>query len=149
MSSRQIITATVAVDTSVMAASDVANSAVIEFPVSGYGIGKIVSLVIVDPDHNTAANLAGTLWLFSATVTPAAANAAHSISDAHALLSIGWIPVASTACLLSALNTVASVRLDPPLPFDLGAGTSLFGIYVVDATPTFAGGSITMKLGVA
>lgn len=149
MSSRQLITADVGVDTAIMAGGDVANSAVIDFPVSGYGIGKVVSLVIVSPDAVTAANLAGVLWLFDATVTPAAANAAHSISDADAKLLIGCIPVVAGDCNLSALNTTATVRLAAPLPFDLGAGSSIFGIYVVGATPTFAGGSVRFILGVA
>jgi hypothetical protein len=59
MSSTQLVTVDVAVDTSALAAGDVANSAVIPFPIDGSGVGKIVSLTIVDPDHNTAANLAG------------------------------------------------------------------------------------------
>ncbi len=148
MSSRQLITATFAVETSALDAGDVVANAVIEFPVSGYGVGKIMQLTVIDPDHNSAANLAGNLWLFKSTVTPAAADAAHSISDADAAKCIGVIPIASGDVQLSALNSVATVRLNPPLLFDLGAGTSIFAIYVITATPTFAGGSLTMILGV-
>jgi|GEM_PF-4033912 len=149
MSSRQLITATFAVETTALDAGDTVANAVIEFPVSGYGVGKILSLEIIDPDHNSAANLAGTLWLFKSTVTPAAADAAHSISDADAAKCIGFIPIASGDVVLSALNSVAYVRLTAPVLFDLGAGTSLFAIYVCTATPTFAGGSLTMILGVS
>lgn len=148
MSSRQLITATFAVEASALDAGDVANVAIIDFPVSGYGVGKVMSLTVIDPDHNTAANIAGTLWLFKSSVTQAAADAAHSISDADALKSIGFIQIASTDVLLTALNSIAHVRLTAPLLFDLGAGTSIYGIYVVTATPTFAGASLTMILGV-
>jgi hypothetical protein len=149
MSSRQVVTVDAAVDTAIMAAGDVAASAVIPFPVSGSGVGAVTSLTLIDPDHNTAANLAGTLWLFKATVTPAAANAAHSISDADALKCIGFIPVAAGDVVLSALNSVACVRLAAWLPFEIGTGASIYGIFVVAATPTFAGGTLRFLLGIA
>ena len=148
MSAPQLITVDVPVETTALDAGDVAMTSVIPFPVSGHTVGVIRSLVIIDPDHNSAANIAGALWMFKDTVTPAAKDAAHSISDADANKCIGVIPIASGDVLLSALNSVATVRLNPGLPFDL-VGTSLYGIYVVTATPTFAGGTIRMVLGVA
>jgi hypothetical protein len=149
MSSRQIINVDSTVETTALDAGDVANAAIMEFAVSGYGIGKVVGLTIVDPDHNTAANLAGKLWLFTSSVTIAAKDAAHSVSDADMLKCIGWVTVAAGNCLLTAANTMASVQLSAPLPFDLGASTSLFGVYVVDATPTFAGGTLRFSLAIA
>lgn len=84
MSAPQLITVDVSVETTALDAGDVANAAVIPFPVSGHTVGVVRSLVIVDPDHNTAANIAGNLWLFDDTVTPATKDTAHSISDADA-----------------------------------------------------------------
>ena len=149
MSARQVVKLDSAVEASALDAGDVANNAIMTFPVSGYGIGKIVQLVIVDPDHNTAANLAGNLWLFDRSVTIAAADAAHSISDADALFCIGVIPVVAGDCVLNAANTVATVRLTAPLYFDLGASTSIFGVYVVAATPTFGGATLRFALFLA
>ena len=147
----EIISVTAAVEATALDAGDVANNAILQFPVSTsrkYGAGKILSLVIIDPDHNTAANLAGTLWLFKASVTQAAADAAHSVSDADMLHLIGMIPIATADSILTAANTAACVRLSAPLPFDLAGGKVIYGIYVVTATPTFAGASLTFKLGI-
>lgn len=153
MAAPQLVTATVTVETSALDAGDVANAAIIPFVIStaqnGYSGGKIMSLLIIDPDHNTAANIAGTLWLFKASVTQAAADAAHSVSDGDMLNLIGMIPIASGDVLLTAANSAACVRLAAPLPFDLAGGTTIYGIYVVTATPTFAGGSLTFVLGIA
>jgi hypothetical protein len=148
MSASQLIPVTVTVDTAILGAGDTASDGVITFPVSGHTVGVIRSLVIVDSDHNTAANIAGTVWFFNDSVTPATKNTAHSISDADALKSIGWIAIASTDVLLTALNSVATLRLTAPLPFDL-VGEAIYGIYVVTATPTFTSGSVKMVLGVA
>lgn len=147
---------TVTVDTSIYAAGDSLSTAAIDFQVQAMK-GLIRSVTIVDPDHNTAANLAGNLWLFAGAVTPAAANAAHDITDAHAAKCIGIIPVVAGDAQLSASNTVASAKLAQPLPYSLeelpsGASVAahemhIYGIYVVGATPTFAGASVRFKLG--
>jgi len=148
MSALQNVTVDVTVDTAALAANDVANAAVIPFPIGGHGVGKVMSLTLIDPDHNTAANLAATLWLFKASVTPAAANATHSISDGDAALCVGTLPIVAGDVALSALNSVASVRLAAPLPFTVGTNGSLYGILVMAAAPTFAGGTVRIVLGI-
>lgn len=136
------IAVTPALDTAAYATGDSLHTAVMEFAnaarVSG-GSGIIEKLVIVDAAVQSAA---GELWLFSATVTPAAANAAHSISDADAALCIGVIPFGPYYA--SALNSV-SVAKGLNLAFKV-AGTSLFGILVTRGTPTYAAGSLTVSL---
>lgn len=141
-----------AVETTALDAGDVVNNAILNFPLTAdpeFGnSGKIVSLLIVDPDHNTAANLAGRLFLFSSTVTQAAADAANAFSDADMLKAIGHITIAAADVELNANNSLVSVRLSAPIPFNLGSGTSIFGTYAVTATPTFAGGTLRFVLGV-
>lgn len=106
------------------------------------GTGTIKKLVVIDSDVQSAA---GELWLFSATVTPAAANAAHSISDAHALLCVGVIPFGTYYA--SALNSV-SVSAALNVSFTVAA-TSLFGILVTRATPTYTASGLTVNLFIA
>ncbi len=145
------ISVTQAVDTAIMASGDVVATTVIPFAGAvdiGIPVARIRQLVITDPDANTAANWVGELWLFRDTVTPAAANAAHSISDAHALLAEARIDIVAADATLSALNTVVSKSgLDIPFRVVNGA-TTLYGILVTRATPTFAGGTITISLGI-
>ena len=70
------------------------------------------------------------------------ANAAHSISDADALLNVGVI--ASGTYYASALNSI-SVAKDINLPFSVAA-TTLFGILVTRGTPTYAANSLFVRL---
>lgn len=149
MTLRKIINS-VAVDTGIMASGDTVANAIIEFKnVTNTGAlsGRIKELTIVDPNASTGANLAGELWLFTSTVTPAAANAPHSISDADANLLEAVIPIVAANVYASALNSVAIVQaLD--IPFNIAAGTSLFGIWVTRATPTFTIGTVQVTLQV-
>lgn len=140
-----VVSATPTLDTAIYTSGDSLHTAVISFAnavrVSG-GSGVIGKMVVVDASAQTAGF---ELWLFSATVTPAAANAAHSISDADAALCVGVI--ASGAYFASALNSV-SVAKDVQLPFTCAA-TTLFGILVTRAAPTYAAGSLTVSLQIA
>ena len=137
-----VVTVTPTLDTNVYASGDCLHTAVMTFAnaarVSG-GSGVIQKLVVVDADLQSAA---GELWLFSETVTPAAANAAHSISDADAALCIGVIPFGPYYA--SALNSV-SVAKGVNLAYKVAA-TSLFAIAVTRGTPTQSATGLTFSL---
>lgn len=140
-----VVSATPTLDTLIYASGDSLHTAVLSFAsavrVTG-GSGVVDKLIVVDKDLQSAA---GELWLFSASVTPAAANAAHSISDADAALCVGVIPFGTYYA--SALNSV-SVAKDVRLPFTVAA-TSLFGLLVTRGTPTYTAAGLTVSLTIA
>lgn len=145
MAPRVVVTATPTLDTLIYASGDCLHTSVLSFAnavrVSG-GSGWVDKLSIVDKDLQSAA---GELWLFSASVTPAAANAPHSISDADAALCVGVISFGTY--FASALNSV-SVAKDVRLPFTVAA-TSLFGILVTRATPTYTAAGLVVTLHIS
>lgn len=139
-----VVSATPTLDTAIYASGDSLHTAVISFAnavrVAG-GTGTIKKMVVIDKDVQS---IALELWLFSATVTPAAANAAHSISDADAALCIGVI--ASGTYYASALNSISVAS--PSLPITCAA-TTLFGILVTRGTPTYTASGLTVALQIA
>lgn len=139
-----VVSATPTLDTAAYASGDSLHTAVIEFTnaVGARLSGWVDKMVIVDAALQSQPC---ELWLFSSTVTPAAANAAHSISDADAAKCIGVISSGPYAA--SALNSV-SVAKGVNLPIKTAA-TSLFGILVTRGTPTYAAGSLTVSLQIA
>jgi len=140
-----VVSVTPTLDTSIYASGDSLHTTVLSFAnavrVTG-GSGYVDKLVVVDKDLQS---IAGELWLFSASVTPAAANAAHSISDADAALCVGVIPFGPYYA--SALNSV-SVSKDIRLPFTVAA-TTLFGILVTRGTPTYTASGLVVSLQIA
>lgn len=136
-----VVSATPTLDTNAYASGDCLHTAVIEFALAlpASHTGFVEKMVIVDA---LAQSQPCELWLFKSTVTPAAANAAHSISDADALLCIGVI--SSGPYYASALNSV-SVAKALSLAINT-TGTSLFGILVTRGTPTYGVGSLTVSL---
>jgi len=94
------------------------------------GTGIIKSIAITD--YTTTAAVALELWLFSATVTIPADNAAWTITDAHALTCLGVIPIATSKWYASAANKIyfddtLSVVIKP-------AATSLFYAIIARGT---------------
>lgn len=140
-----VVSATPTLDTLIYASGDSLHTTVLSFAsavrVTG-GSGYVDKLVVVDNDLQSAA---GELWLFSASVTPAAANAAHSISDADAALCVGVIPFGTYYA--SALNSV-SVAKDIRLPFTVAA-TTLFGLLVTRGTPTHTASGLVVSLQIS
>lgn len=138
------VSVTPTLDTSAYASGDSLHTTVLTFAnavgVSG-GSGVVDKLVISDHDVQSAA---GELWLFNATVTPATANAAHSISDADADKCIGVIPFGTYYA--SALNSISVAR--PGLPIKCAA-TSLFGILVTRGTPTYTASGLVVTLQIS
>lgn len=97
--------------------------------VSG-GTGVIKSLRITD--YTTTAAVAMELWLFSATFTAPADNAAWTVTDAEALTCLGVIPIATDKWYASGANKVFS---DDTLGLVIKpAATSLFYALVARGT---------------
>ncbi len=108
------------------------------------GSGIINSVVIADNDDEKAGL---ELWLFSATVTEAADNAAMDFTDAEMLTCVGVIPI-STSDYYSLADNGAAVKSAVGLQFKC-ASTSLFGQLKCTATPTYtAVGDLTVTLGI-
>ena len=136
-----VVSASPTLDTNIYASGDCLHTAVIEFAnaVGASLSGYIEKMLVID---KIVQSQPLELWLFSSTVTPAAANAAHSISDADAAKCIGVI--SSGPYYASALNSV-SVARNVALPVKCDA-TSLFGILVTRGTPTYGATDLTVSL---
>jgi len=135
----RVVTFTPTIDATAVATGDVVTDGIATFAgmhVNSGGSGRITKIVITD---SAVQSIAGELWLFTTAVTPAAANAAHSISDAHALDCIGVIPIAIADFKASALNSVATISVAANnLPFAYQCvDTTLYGIYVIRGTATY------------
>lgn len=138
------ITVTPTLDTSAYASGDSLHTTVITFANAvGVSAGSAVVDKLVISDHDVQ-SAAGELWLFNATVTPATANAAHSISDADADKCIGVIPFGPY--FASALNSISVAK--PGLPIKCAA-TSLFGILVTRGTPTYTASGLVVTLQIS
>jgi hypothetical protein len=111
--------------------------------VSG-GSGVINTVMIADNDSENASL---ELWLFSATVTEAADNAAMDFTDAEMLTCVGVIPISAADYYTLADNGAACIR-GVGLQFKCAA-TSLFGQLKCTATPTYtAVGDLTVTLAI-
>lgn len=142
-----VVTVTPTLDTAAYASGDTLATAILTFASTAFnvgGTGYVESLIVIDADLQSAA---GELWLFSTSVTPAAANAAHSISDANALVCIGVIPFGPYYA--SALNSV-SVAKGVGLAFKCDASLAgFYGIAVTRGTPTHTASGLTFRLTVS
>ncbi len=105
--------------------------------------GMVATVVLIESTLNSTST---ELWLFDRTVTPAADDAAHSISDADANYCVGVIPITSYAA--SALNSTGTAT-GANIAFTARDGsTSLFGLLVTRGAPTYAAGGIVLKVSV-
>lgn len=142
------ITVTPVLDTSAYISGDSLHTAVLTFAGAARangGSGTVRGLVIVDKDVQSKA---GELWLFDTAVTPAAANAAHSISDADAAHCLGVISFGA-AYFASALNSIASTYGELLRYNCAAADTALYGILVTRSTPTYTASGLNVSLLVA
>jgi hypothetical protein len=98
--------------------------------------GLILGAVLTNKTVNMGAS---TLYLFDRSVTPAAVNAAHSISDADRLFAIGIIefPYPSNDAL-GQTSTVDSIAV----PYIANASTTIYGIAVTRSTHTVHFGAV-------
>jgi hypothetical protein len=139
------------VDTAQVVANEVLTTTVLEFPnciLAANGSGYIEKLTILNKDHAAANFLACALQLFRATVTPAAANATHVLSDADGALLIDEIPFGKVVDMGANQSMMVAKGLNlvfGPLP-----GTSIFGILVARATVTYTtAGALVPVLSIA
>lgn len=109
------------------------------------GKGAVInSAVLVDKAKVTGSV---DLFLFDASVTPAADNAANSWSDADMLKCIGIVHF--TDSVTSALNSV-NAATNLPIVVKPGTGTTIYGHLVTRSGHTFFGavGDLVVRLGV-
>ena len=141
MTTQQSISAVPVLDTAAYASGDCLHTAPIHFTILGSGAfsGFVEKMVVVDGAVQSAAL---ELWLFDTSPTPAAANAAHSISDADAAHCIGVIY--SGAYAASALNSV-SVAKGLNLAVS-AAGREIYGILVSRGTGTYGVSDLVVTL---
>lgn len=114
---------------------------------TGAGSGFIVGALAVDASDVIVAT-GIELWLFSASTTPAADNAAASWSDADMANLVAVVPL--TVIRDSALNTVVTTAADmTPIPF-ASTGNLYMTAITRGANAVFAGGatSLSYKLSV-
>jgi hypothetical protein len=105
------------------------------------GTGKITGIRVED---DAVQSVAGELWIFDATVTAPADNAAWSISDADAQNNVTVIPVA--LYYASALNSIAPVG-NLSLPFKCtGSVKNLFACWVTRGTPTYTANALHIRI---
>ncbi len=103
----------------------------------GFDKGLILGAVLVNATVNVGAV---DLFLFDRSVTSAADNAAHSISDADRLFSLGIIQFPfPTNDALGQTAVVDSIAI----PYDVNAANTIYGILVTRSTHTVHFGAAT------
>jgi hypothetical protein len=140
-----VASVTPTLDTAAYATGDSLSAADLDFTDvvdNNGGSGRVKKLIVVDNDAQAGPL---ELWLFTAAVSPAAANAAHSITDGEAATCVGVISVVAANYFASALNAVAHVDVD--LPFVCAsAANDLFGVIVSRSNKTYTASGLTFKL---
>lgn len=134
-------------ETTALDSGDVAHTAVLNFAdvVAQNGQSGVISkMTVIDKD---AQGIDLELWLFNATVTIPAADAAWSISDADAAKCVGIIRTATDGVwFASALNKIGQVRnLNLPFKCD-AADVDLYGAIVTRGTPTYTAAGLVIDL---
>lgn len=107
--------------------------------------GHITGAVLINATINMGAV---DLFLYDRTVTAAANNAAHAISDADRLFSLGMICFPSCALGQDANGQMSCID-SLAIPFDCNAANTIYGIPVTRSTHTVHFGAatdITFKL---
>jgi hypothetical protein len=105
----------------------------------GFDKGIIGSAVLI----NATVNLGAVdLFLYDRTVTSAANNAAHAISDADRLFSLGMIQFPAASIGGDTNGQIASVD-SLGIFYDVNASTTIFGILVTRSTHTVHFGAAT------
>lgn len=144
-----VIAANPTMDISIYASGDSMWTTIAQFagaaPAVG-GSGVIDKLIVVDDD---AQGIDFEIWLFHTTVTIAAANAAVTITDAHAQNLVGVIRTATDGVWYAdAANKVCQVK-DIKLPYKCAAAdTVLYAMGVTRGTPTYTAAGLHLFLTV-
>ena len=139
-----VVAVTPTIDTAAYASGDTLTPVMTfaDVAIAAGGSGCIVGLTVVDAAAQSAA---AELWLFTASPTVPALNAAWSISDADAATCIGVIPFGPYYA--SALNSVSCKSVT--FPFVTGATTAIYGVAVIRAAGTYAATDLKFVLRVA
>jgi hypothetical protein len=142
----RVLTVSPTLDTSVYASGDSMVTSVIQFTsasVDSDGTGHILSASFIDKSDQ---GIDMSLMLFSGSVTPAAANAAHSLSDADAEKIVGVINTSSSTWEDHLNNRTCIVRPSPPIPYQCVGGTTLYGVLVSRGAGTYASNGLMLRL---
>lgn len=108
--------------------------------------GELVMITVLDKDKQ---NSALDLYFFDRSVTLAADQAASSMSDADAIFCIGVVNVLTTDYDNGALNSIATVALNPFMPLiPNGKDGKIFLGIVARGAPTYAASSLVISLNV-
>ena len=143
-----VLSATPTLDTSAYAANDSMDTTVLSFTsatVGSGGSGHILRMTVVDASDQ---GVDMKVHFFEASVTPAAENDEHSLSDADAANYIGTISTSDGTWQDHTLNQTCTVTPAPPLPYKVDDGTTLFGVLVSEGAGTYAANAVTIKLHV-
>lgn len=142
----RLVDVTLTIETTALDAGDVAadTQVVTGATKAADTFGVLQSLAFVDPEDQKAAC---TFYFFSANVSLGTEDSAPSISDANALNYLGHVDVA-----VGDYKDLGGVSVAMPnfKPFAVKPATGTANIYVamtVVATPTYAGGAATLRLG--
>lgn len=131
------------IDTALLASGDVITTTVIELTGVSDIAGGFVQLVRARLFDDIAQNAPLELWLFDRSVTAAAANAPHALTDADRLFCVGILSFGASDYTADANGSVAE---DPGLTYEPGmviklrdGSTSLYAMIVSRGTPTYTG----------
>ena len=137
-----VLSATPTLDTSIYASGDSLWSSVLAIANavrSAGGTGQLVKVVITDYAAQSAPL---DLLFFNASLAIAAANAAHSITDAElAAKALGHISIVAGDYISNGANSVATKLITFPYSC---AATTLYIAGVTRGTPTYAAGSLVL-----
>ncbi len=143
-----LLDVTLSADTGIMASGDVIADTQVITDAMGTdgGRGVLESLVLIDPDDQGAAL---DLYFLDSNHTVGAENSAPGISDANALTLLGFIPVATGDYKdLGGVRVVCLRNLGLRLKATVASRDLYIAAVNGTGTPTYAGGAITVRLGI-
>jgi hypothetical protein len=145
-----ISTITMTADTSIMAAAEIiADTQQLDaaFRISD-GTGVLQSMTVFDPDDNTA--FAFDVYIHSTSTSMGTENQGITITDANAAAGILGVVSFTTSDAKDLINGRMYHKSNIGLPIKAASGTDDLYVSIVNGsgTPTFAGGSIPIRLGI-
>jgi hypothetical protein len=143
-------TITMTADTGIMASADIiADTQQMDAALrKADGTGVIQAITVFDPDDNTA--FAFDVYIHNTTTSMGTENAGITISDANAAAGIIGVVSFTAADAKDLINGRVYYKANLGIPVQAVSGTDdlYFSIVNGSGTPTFAGGSIPMRVGI-